>query len=167
MGTDTAFALGVLALVGRRSPPRLRVFLLTLVIVDDIAALTIIALVYTDDVSVFGACCSPSRSSGSSRVDAPSGVRNGVAYFIVGHRAVGGACSSRACTRRSPVSHSACWRPRTRRPRHDLQERGALWRLFREQPTPEYARSASASVAARRCHRTSGSSTCSTRGRAT
>jgi protein-disulfide isomerase len=52
MGTDTAFALGVLALVGRTCPPRIRVFLLTLVIVDDIIALTVIALVYTDEVSV-------------------------------------------------------------------------------------------------------------------
>ncbi|MGH8978375.1 MAG: Na+/H+ antiporter NhaA, partial [Acidimicrobiia bacterium] len=52
VGTDTAFALGVLALLGRDTPPRLRVFLLTLVIVDDIAALTIIAFVYTDDVSI-------------------------------------------------------------------------------------------------------------------
>jgi Na+/H+ antiporter NhaA len=52
MATDTAFAVGVLALVGRRSSFRLRTFLLTLVIVDDVAAVTVIALVYSTDVNV-------------------------------------------------------------------------------------------------------------------
>jgi Na+/H+ antiporter NhaA len=52
MATDTAFAVGVLALVGRRSSFRLRTFLLTLVIVDDVAAVTVIAAVYTTDVNL-------------------------------------------------------------------------------------------------------------------
>ena len=51
MATDTAFAVGVLALVGRRSSFRLRTFLLTLVIVDDVAAVTVIAVVYTTDLN--------------------------------------------------------------------------------------------------------------------
>ena len=46
MGTDTAFALGILTLVGGATP-RVRTFLLTLVIVDDIVALLVIALAYT------------------------------------------------------------------------------------------------------------------------
>jgi Na+/H+ antiporter NhaA len=50
MATDTAFAVGVLALVGRQSSMRLRVFLLTLVIVDDVAAVSVIALFYSGDV---------------------------------------------------------------------------------------------------------------------
>lgn len=50
MATDTAFAVGVLALVGRRSTFRLRTFLLTLVIVDDVAAASVIAVVYTSDI---------------------------------------------------------------------------------------------------------------------
>jgi Na+:H+ antiporter, NhaA family len=50
ISTDTAFALGVLALVGPRCPNRLRVFLLALAIVDDIAAVSVIALFYTDRV---------------------------------------------------------------------------------------------------------------------
>jgi Na+/H+ antiporter NhaA len=52
MATDTAFAVGVLALVGRRSSFRLRTFLLTLVIVDDVAAVTVIAVAYTADVNL-------------------------------------------------------------------------------------------------------------------
>lgn len=50
MATDTAFALGVLALAGRRSTIRLRVFLLTLVIVDDVVAITLIAIFYSENV---------------------------------------------------------------------------------------------------------------------
>jgi Na+/H+ antiporter NhaA len=50
MATDTAFAVGVLALVGRRSSFRLRTFLLTLVIVDDVAAVLVIAIAYSADL---------------------------------------------------------------------------------------------------------------------
>jgi Na+/H+ antiporter NhaA len=47
MSTDTAFALGLLALVGPRFPDRLRAFMLTVVVVDDIVAVVVIATVYT------------------------------------------------------------------------------------------------------------------------
>src|SRR6476619_2891063 len=52
MSTDTAFALGALALLTPRAATRLRVFLLTLAVVDDLAALVVIATVYTAHVSV-------------------------------------------------------------------------------------------------------------------
>ena len=83
MGTDTAFALGVLALVGRGCPARIRVFLLTLVIVDDIVALLVIALVYTDEVSVAVARRRDRSCSAWPSSCAAPGVRNGVAYFVV------------------------------------------------------------------------------------
>jgi Na+:H+ antiporter, NhaA family len=52
MATDIAFALGVLAVVAPRIPPVLRVFLLTLAIVDDIGAILVIAIFYSDDLGL-------------------------------------------------------------------------------------------------------------------
>ncbi|HWD74379.1 MAG TPA: Na+/H+ antiporter NhaA, partial [Solirubrobacteraceae bacterium] len=47
MSTDTAFALGMLALVGRRFPPSLRAFILTVAVVDDLVGLVVIAVAFT------------------------------------------------------------------------------------------------------------------------
>lgn len=49
--TDIAFALAVLAVVGRGLPTAMRTFLMTLAVVDDLLAITIIAIFYTDDLS--------------------------------------------------------------------------------------------------------------------
>ena len=52
MSTDTAFALGMLALVGPRFPDRLRAFMLTVVVVDDVLALVVIATVYSGHIAL-------------------------------------------------------------------------------------------------------------------
>ncbi|NGZ02081.1 MAG: Na+/H+ antiporter NhaA [Nitrospira sp. WS238] len=52
MATDIAFALGLFAIVSRKAPPALRIFLLSLAIVDDLGAVLVIALFYTSDLSI-------------------------------------------------------------------------------------------------------------------
>jgi Na+/H+ antiporter NhaA len=52
MSTDTALALGVLAISGRYVPQRVRVFLVTVFVVDDLAALLVIALFYSNDIAL-------------------------------------------------------------------------------------------------------------------
>ena len=54
IGTDTAFVLGVLALVGPSCPTQLRVFLLTLSIADDVLAVSVIGIFYSDSIDPVG-----------------------------------------------------------------------------------------------------------------
>jgi Na+/H+ antiporter NhaA len=140
MGTDTAFALGILVLVGGATP-RVRTFLLTLVIVDDIVALLVIALAYTEDLSFTSLAVAVALFCVVLVLRA-NGVRHGVPYFLVGmamwlatlasgvHATIAGVAVGLLATAYPPS-------------RDQLSQAGAVWRLFREEPTPQYARTAS------------------------
>ncbi len=141
MGTDTAFALGVLALVGGWWTPLTRTFLLTTVIIDDIAALTVIAVAYTDDVRLVPLAIALVFFAGIVAMRRRA-VREMTAYVLMAavvwiamvasgvHATVAGVAIGLTASAYPPT-------------RAELETAGARWRLFREQPTAEYARSAS------------------------
>ncbi|HTA00492.1 MAG TPA: Na+/H+ antiporter NhaA [Streptosporangiaceae bacterium] len=144
MSTDTAFALGLLALVGRGVPDRVRTYLLTFAIVDDVAGIIVIALVYSSHLDVT-ALSVGLAILGVVVVARWRGVRSGPAYFLLGLVAwvaffksgvdpvvVGLAAGLLA------VAYPAA--------RTDLEQASETFRLFREQPTPELAADARESV---------------------
>src|SRR5690625_1489577 len=59
--TDIAFALALLGLFGRGLPARLRVFLMTLAVVDDLLAIAVIAVFYTEDITIGMLAVAPPR----------------------------------------------------------------------------------------------------------
>jgi Na+/H+ antiporter NhaA len=144
MPTDTALALGVLALVGPRYPERLRVFVLTLVVVDDIASLVVIAVAYTRHLSLLPLAVAI-LLFGVIYLLRLLRIWRGPAYFVVAlalwaamlesdvHPAVAGVAMGLLAT---------AYPPR----RQPLERAVSLTRMFREQPTPEFARSARLSV---------------------
>jgi Na+/H+ antiporter NhaA len=144
MSTDTAFALGTLALVGPRFPDRLRAFMLTVVVVDDLVALLVIATVYTETLaprSLFVAIGLFAVVLLAVRV----GVRIGLVYFSLG-AAIWVALFKSGV---DPVVIGLAMGLLTwayPAGRADLERATDLFRLFREQPTPELARSAQAGL---------------------
>ena len=83
MSTDTAFALGALALVGRRLPDRVRIYLLTFSVVDDLAGLAVIAIAYSGSIDAVPLLVGLGLIGVVLTLRA-RGVRNGVFYLIVG-----------------------------------------------------------------------------------
>jgi Na+/H+ antiporter NhaA len=146
MSTDTAFALGLLALVGPRFPERLRAFMLTFVVVDDVVALVVIATVYSGSVKVVPLVvaallfCAVLVVRGLGRhvglvcfaLGAAAWVallKGGVEPVVIG-LAMGAL----------PYAYLA--------PRSSLERATERFREFREQPTAELARSAGAELRA-------------------
>ncbi len=81
--TDIAFALGVLALLGKRVPVSLKIFLMALAIIDDLAAIIVIALFYTTDLSVLSISVA-SASLATLIIMNRMHVAKKSAYFVVG-----------------------------------------------------------------------------------
>jgi len=146
MSTDTAFALGMLALVGPRFPERLRTFMLTVSVVDDVAALVVIAIVYTGNVAVralLAAVCVALALLAARAL----GVRLGVIYAVAGAALWVALLKSGI----DPILTGLAMGLLTYAypaQRSDLERATDLFRLFREQPTPELARSARVGVQA-------------------
>ena len=144
MSTDTAFALGMLALVGPKNSDRLRSYLLTFAVVDDLTAIVVIAVVYSHHIDV------PALLAGLALLGAvflarTAGLRHGMVYAGLGVAAWGAffragvdpAVSGLVMGLLTPAYPAA---------RSDLERATARVRRFREQPTPEMARAASISL---------------------
>jgi Na+/H+ antiporter NhaA len=140
MSTDTAFALGMLALVGPRCPERLRTFILTVLVVDDLTSLAVIAVAYSGHVvavpllvaiGIFGVILLV-RVSGvrHGAVYALLGIAMWVALFSSGVEPLVTGLAMGLLTSAYPAA------------RGDLEHASDLFRSFREQPTAELARSA-------------------------
>jgi Na+/H+ antiporter NhaA len=139
MSTDTAFALGLLALVGPRFPDRLRAFMLTVVVVDDIVALVVIATVYTETLSVVPLLAAVVLFA-AVLVLRSVPVRVGLVYFVLGVGAWVGLLKSGV----EPVVIGLAMGLLVYAfpaPRSNLERATERFREFREQPTPELARS--------------------------
>jgi Na+/H+ antiporter NhaA len=140
MSTDTAFALGLLALVGSGLPDRLRAYLLTVAVVDDIVALLVIAIVYSGSISVVPLLVAFGLFGCILLVRA-AGIHFGPVYFVLG-TAVWIAFYESGV---DPVVAGlmggviALAYPAQRT---DLERASDVFRLFREQPTGELSRTA-------------------------
>jgi Na+/H+ antiporter NhaA len=144
MSTDTAFALGMLAIVGRRFPNSLRAFILTVAVVDDLVALVVIAIAFTGAVQMV-ALAAGIGAFVVMLVARGRGVHNGAVYAVLG----GAAWVSFLKSGVDPIvvglaiglvtiAYPAA--------RADLERATDLFRVFREQPTSELQQSARAGL---------------------
>jgi Na+/H+ antiporter NhaA len=146
MSTDTAFALGLLALVARRLPDTVRAFLLTVAVVDDVVALAVIATVYSGHVALRPLVITLAIFAVILLVRA-SRIRHGRIYALLG--AI--AWTTLFFSGVDPVAVGLVMGLLTYAyppARDDLERATGLFRRFREQPTPELARSASTGLTA-------------------
>lgn len=140
MSTDTALALGLLSLIGRTVPGRVRTFLLTLTVVDDLIALAVIATAYSEHVSLL-----PLGFAAAAFLGLVGALRLGVdspAIFALLGLAVWAALLSSGVdpvvTGLAVGLTASAYSPA----RENLERATGLFKLFREQPTAELARGA-------------------------
>jgi Na+/H+ antiporter NhaA len=144
MSTDTAFALGFLALMGSGVPDRARIYLLTFALVDDIAGIVVIAVVYSGHLDLPALGVGLAILAGLLVLRWRS-VRSGPVYLLLGFAAWVAFFESGI----DPVVVGlvigllALAYPAARRPQEHAPP---SFRLFREQPTPELASQARESV---------------------
>jgi Na+/H+ antiporter NhaA len=146
MSTDTAFALGMLAIVGPRFPDRLRAFMLTVVVVDDIVALLVIATAYAAHVETTPLLFALAFFA-AAVVVRTRGARSGILYFALGVATWVAMMKSGV----DPVVVGLAMGLLTYAypaGRADLERATDDFRLFREQPTPELARRARVGIEA-------------------
>jgi Na+/H+ antiporter NhaA len=139
MSTDTAFALGMLALVGRRFPQSLRAFILTVAVADDLASFVVIGAQYSQTLRMVGLLAGLAAIAVAVALRLRR-VRNGILYFVLAFVAWVALLKSGI----DPVLVGVVFGllsiayPAARA---DLEHATDLFRLFREQPTSELARS--------------------------
>jgi Na+/H+ antiporter NhaA len=141
MSTDTALALGLLALLGRNVPDQVRVFLLTVFVVDDLVALVVIAVVYSKDIKMVPLAVAIVAFALMLALRAAK-VRRGVLYLpfaLVIWAALLASGVDPVVAGLAIGLTAIAYTPG----RADLEQATGLFKLFREQPTPELARSAS------------------------
>jgi Na+/H+ antiporter NhaA len=144
MSTDTAFALGMLALVGARYPNSLRAFILTVAVVDDLVALVVIAIAFTSTVHAVALAVGITVFI-VILVLRNRGVHNGGAYLALGIVAWVAFLKSGI----DPIVVGLAMGLLTiayPAAREDLERATDLFRVFREQPTSELQQSARAGL---------------------
>jgi Na+/H+ antiporter NhaA len=144
MSTDTAFALGMLAMVGRRFPDSLRAFILTVAVVDDLVALIVIALVFTSTVEALALGIGVATFV-LILIARRAGVHNGFIYTALGLVAWVAFLKSGV----DPIVVGLAMGLLTiayPAARADLERATDLFRVFREQPTSELQQSARAGL---------------------
>jgi len=144
ISTDTAFLVGALALIGPKAPGRLRIFLLTLAVVDDIGALSIIALVYTSDFDPFPLLVA---AVGLAGVFATRYVRRGRGPIYAGLAVVVWFAFLASGVHPTIAGVSIALLVPVYRPnRRDVEQALELARTFRQSPNTRYAREAANSL---------------------
>ncbi len=144
IGTDTAFLLGALALVGPACPTQLRVFLLTLSIADDVVAVTVIGVVYSDSIDLVATAVAVACLVLIALLNRLEVWRTSV-YAVVGlvlwvaavesglHPTIAGMAAGLLISARPPS-------------REEVEEATSMFRAFRQSPLPSVGISARQSL---------------------